>query len=126
MRIIIGTALLLTVILVFSFYTYFQISKITDEMTLTLNKLEQYIEREQWEESTQVIEKLQDKWKHAILWFNPLMDHREIDQLDHAIVRLTKLVNIEEKEDALVEVSLTKRMIHRVKDREKPILSNIF
>ncbi|WP_241423525.1 DUF4363 family protein [Candidatus Contubernalis alkaliaceticus] len=121
-----GMALLLALLLVFSFYTYFQVSQISEELTSTLDKLEQRIEEDQWEESTHLIENLQDKWERAILWWNPLMDHREIDQLDHAFIRLARLVNIEQKEDALVEVSLTRRMVHRIKDREKPILSNIF
>lgn len=126
MRIMIGMALLLAVILVFSFYMLAQVSQISEDLTLTLDTLEKRVEDEQWEEASRTIEVLQQNWTKAIVWWNPLMDHREIDLLDHSIAKLAKQVDLEQKEDVLVEISLARRMAHRLKDREKLLISNIF
>lgn len=119
-------ALLLAVILVFSFYMLAQVSQISEDLTLTLDTLEKRVEDEQWEEASRTIEVLQQNWTKAIVWWNPLMDHREIDLLDHSIAKLAKQVDLEQKEDVLVEISLARRMAHRLKDREKLLISNIF
>lgn len=126
MRVIIGVAVLLIIILGFSFYTNNQVSEIAKQLIDTLGSIEQRVETEQWNKASEEVEKLQIQWENAILWWNPLMDHREVDALDHTISRLSRQVSLEEREDALVEISLARRMVHRINDREKVMISNIF
>ena len=126
MKIMIAMGLLLAFILVFSFYMNNQVSDISKDLMVTLGSIEQKVETEQWEKALISIEKLQMDWENAIIWWTPMMDHREVDALDHAIARLSRQVSLKEKEEALAEISLAKRMVHRINDREKVMISNIF
>ena len=126
MRLLVGVLILLVAIAGFTTFIYYQTSEIAGDLTASLSRLQEEVERENWEAASAEVSRLKKEWERADRWWTPFMDHREIDVLDQTIVRVARLVAIEQKEDALVEVIVATSMVQRLRDREGPSLRNVF
>ena len=117
---------LLVVIVGFASFIYYQTSTIAGDLQDSLYSIQQQLDQENWEQAHEEINQLNVHWEKADRWWTPFMDHREIDMLDQSIGRVSSLVEVRLKEEALVEVKTAKRMVSRIMDREGINLSNIF
>ena len=126
MRVAIGIAVLIAVILSFSIYVFYQTSMIAGDLHSSLEQLSQKVEKEEWEEALQKTSILKNRWSKADAWWTPLMDHQEIDFLSQSIVRIEKLVEMKRQEDSLIEISVARSMVESIYEMQRPDIKNIF
>jgi len=117
---------LLVIIVGFATFNYFHTAAIAGDLQDSLSSIRQHLEHEEWEHAQQVIDQLNSHWERADRWWTPFMDHREIDLLDQSIGKVSSLVEVRLQKEALVEVKVAKRMVHRIMEREGINLSNFF
>ncbi len=126
MRMLVGTIALLLAITSFSLFMYHQTATISNELTTSLMRLKNNIKQEEWAEAHSELKSLHASWEKADSWWTPFMDHREINDLAQAIARLSTLVEIGQKNEALVEVDAAVAIVQRIMEREGPSIKNIF
>ena len=126
LKLLAGILVLLILIVGFATFNYYHTSAIADDLQDSLSGIKQHLEKENWEQAHNEINELNINWEKADRWWTPFMDHREIDMLDQSIGRVSSLVEVRLREEALVEIQTAKRMIQRIMDREGVNLSNIF
>jgi len=126
LKLIIGIIILIVAINGFAFYNLHRTTNHSEEIIDTLEILRKTIEQEDWKKTPEVIQELEKKWEQADAWWTPLMDHREIDLLEQTIVRVVQNIEVRQKQEALVEIALAKRMTKKIMEKEQPYLKNIF
>ncbi len=126
MRMLVGTIALLLAITGFSLFMYHQTATISNELTTSLMRLKNNIKQEEWAEAHSELKSLHASWEKADSWWTPFMDHREINDLAQAIARLSTVVEIGQKNEALVEVDAAVAIVQRIMEREGPSIKNIF
>ncbi len=122
----VGIIVLLAIILTFSIYMYNLTSDLSEDLSYDLEQLKQQVERENWDETALYLEKLNKNWDRADAWWTPLMDHREIDQIDQTIIRVIGFVHQHRKEDALLEITVAMKMVERVLEMEGVGIKSVF
>lgn len=126
MKLIIGIVLLVVAINVFAFLNLHYTMSFSEEIIDTLEILREKVEREDWDKTPGSINLLEKQWENADAWWTPLMDHREIDLLEQTIVRVIQNIELKQKNEALVEIALAKRMTKNIMEKEQPSIKNIF
>ena len=88
--------------------------------------LQQIVEEEEWEKAEKEVEQLQEQWGRADASWTPIMDHRQVDRVDESFTRIFRLVDLRKKDDLLLEITITRRQLLRLKETEVPNLRNVF
>lgn len=88
--------------------------------------LQQIVEEEEWEKAEKEVEQLQEQWGRADASWTPIMDHRQVDRVDESFTRVFRLVDLRKKDDLLLEITIVRRQLLRLKDTEVPNLRNVF
>ncbi len=122
----IGIIVLLAIILGFSIYMYKLTEDLSQGLYASLEQLKTAVEEEEWEKASLDLQQLDKNWKKADAWWTPLMDHRELDQLDQTITRIDGFVRQRQQEDAFVEINVSRRLVERIQERENLSMRNIF
>ncbi len=91
-----------------------------------LIQLQQIVEQEDWEKAEKEAEQLKDLWGRADASWTPIMDHRQVDRVDESFTRVFRLVELRIKDDLLLEITVARRQLLRLKDTEVPNLRNVF
>lgn len=99
---------------------------IYNDLQESLDLLEKEVQKERWERADKESLRLQEIWSRADAYWTPIMDHRDVDRLDESINRLQKILELRQKEDALLEISTARRLTLRLKDKETPGIRNVF
>ena len=84
------------------------------------------MEREEWAKAREEAGQLKELWKRADSSWTPIMDHRLVDRVDEAFTRVFRLLELEKREDLLLEITVTRRLLLRLKETEVPNLRNVF
>ncbi|MGI5875279.1 MAG: DUF4363 family protein [Dethiobacteria bacterium] len=126
MRLLAGTAILIGAILILATFMFFQTSALSENLLESLHLIEQNVEQGNWEEALQEVKTLDKVWEKADNWWTPFMDHKETELLDMSMTRVSKWVEIHNKENALVEIGVARRMVENFRGKEVPNLKNIF
>ncbi|NLA04667.1 MAG: DUF4363 family protein [Firmicutes bacterium] len=119
-------AVLLTVVVVGSIALFFYTGALYTGLQENLERLYRAVEGEDWAEAGQQSGRLQKIWAQTDAAWTPIMDHHQVDRLDESLTRVFKLVELRNREELLLELTLAGRMAQRVKDSEVPMLRNIF
>ena len=88
--------------------------------------LQQIVEEEEWEKAEKEVEQLKEQWRRADTSWTPIMDHRQVDRVDESFTRVFRLVDLRKKDDLLLEITIVRRQLLRLKDTEVPNLRNVF
>lgn len=91
-----------------------------------LEKLQRMVEAENWEKASDEVDQLEALWSRADASWTPIMDHRQVDRVDEAFTRVFRLVELQKKDDLLLEITVTRRQLLRLKGTEVPNLRNVF
>ncbi|RQD71664.1 MAG: DUF4363 family protein [Tindallia sp. MSAO_Bac2] len=126
MKMLAGIIILLILMVAFSTGVYYQNINISNDFIKALNDLQEVIEDEDWEKVSFQVEELMDCWNRADIWWTPLMDHQEIDMLNLSVIRVSKLAQMEKKEESLVEITIARVMVENIQELQQPVLRNIF
>lgn len=121
-----GILVLLLVIFTFAYYTYNQTLSLAEELQAALEDWAVKVEKERWEEAGGQAGVIEEKWNATNSWWSPLMDHREVELVEHAIARSAELVEVQDRDMALVEIRMAQRLTQHIVERECPALKNIF
>lgn len=119
-------AVLLTVVLAGSFALFIYTGTLYTGLQENLDRLYRAVDGEDWTEARQQSGQLQKIWAKTDATWTPIMDHHQVDRLDESLTRVFKLVELRNREELLLELTLAGRMAQRVKDSEVPMLRNIF
>jgi ABC-type transport system involved in cytochrome bd biosynthesis fused ATPase/permease subunit len=122
----IGIMLLLIVVLSFSAYMYKLTNDLSQDLSASLEQLKQAVEEGEWEKAAKDLQQLNRSWKKADAWWTPLMDHRELDNLDQTITRVSSFIQQRKQEEAFVEISVSRRLVEKIRERESLSMRNIF
>lgn len=126
MKLVAGTIAMVVVIVSFAFFSYYRTSLLSEELLSSLEQLQAAVEEGCPEATGAELKELKSRWERADAWWTPLMDHREIDLLDQTIIRIDQNIKQQRSEDTLVEIGAARRMVERIRDRERPLTKNIF
>ncbi len=92
----------------------------------SLEELELATEAENWAKAKQISNRLEKSWNKADALWSPVMDRRDVDQVDEAITRVAHLSQSHQKEDLLLEVNIAKRLIFRLMQKESLSIRSVF
>ncbi|HHX86927.1 MAG TPA: DUF4363 family protein [Firmicutes bacterium] len=92
----------------------------------SLKKIERAAEADNWEEVQQITKKLEKSWGIADATWSPVMDRRDVDRVDEAITRVAHLAGRRQKEELLLEVSIAKRFVVRLMQKESLSIRSVF
>ncbi len=92
----------------------------------SLEKLEQAAEAENWAEVQRLSKRLEKTWSKADATWSPVMDRRDVDRVDEAITRVAHLAGRRQKDDLLLEVSVAKRFVVRLMQKESLSIRSVF
>ena len=126
MKLIVGIVLMVVVINGFAYFSLQYTSSLSEDIIDTLEIIREKVEKECWETVSDDLDRLEKQWEKADAWWTPLMDHREIDLLEQTLVRAIQNIEVKQKNEALVEIVLAKRMTRKIKEKEQPSIKNIF
>lgn len=110
----------------FAYFSLQYTSSLSEDIIDTLEIIREKVEKECWETVSDDLDRLEKQWEKADAWWTPLMDHREIDLLEQTLVRAIQNIEVKQKNEALVEIVLAKRMTRKIKEKEQPSIKNIF
>ena len=126
MKVVIFTVLVLFLIVGFGIFAIVSINASASELSQHIDKLEENITRQKWQESQKnagEISKLWSETKKAWLLF---LDHQEIDSIDLSYAKLNKYVETKDWSAALAEVAALKLLVRHIPEISALNLSNIF
>ena len=97
-----------------------------DQLHEDLKKIEQAAEAEDWEEVQRISKNLEKSWGTADATWSPVMDRRDVDRVDESITRVAHLAGRRQKEELLLEVSVAKRFVVRLMQKEALRVRSVF
>lgn len=119
-------AILFMVVLTGSLILFIYTTALYNELQESLYRICQAVEKDDWAAAQRESRELQKIWAKTDSSWAPIMDHHQVDHLDESLTRVIKLVEMHNREESLVEVTVAMRMAKRIKDTELPTIRNIF
>jgi len=126
MRIYIGVSVVFALVLALGLFTLDGLGDSAGKMVAGFDGLESAIASGNWEEAAESIGKMQDLWSGYKGWWAIVVDHQEIDNIDMALVRVNKYVNMHDRAMAAGELAVLRQMLEHIPDKERVNLKNIF
>lgn len=118
--------ILFLVVLAGSVVLFIYTTALYNQLQESLHRIHRAVEKEDWAAAHRESRQLQKIWSRTDASWTPIMDHRQVDELDQLLARVVKLIELRRKEDLLVELAAAMRAAKRIKDTEVPSIRNIF
>ncbi|MEW9094403.1 MAG: DUF4363 family protein [Clostridiaceae bacterium] len=109
--------------IVFSLNT---LDKIYGDLDNLNSKLEQSIEKEDWEDANLLINEISEKWHEHCNELSIFLNHNEIDNINSELSKLTQYVKYNNKEESMASLYVVKFFFQHTLDLEKISYQNIF
>ncbi len=106
-----------------SFYT---IQSLANNLTDTLDQLEKEINNEEWSQAENLNNNLKNDWERAERVVTLFIDHADLRDLNISLNKISFLIEIEEKNELLTEISIARDLIQNIPEEEKLLLRNVF
>ncbi len=116
-----------TIILIFS-WNYIYSHYVDDyciEFINSLNSISDSIDEENWEDANNEFLKIHSKWNHIRYTWSILLDHHEIDNIDIAMVKLIKNIQLKNIYLSYDQIQSLKQFFKIVNENEKLTLTNV-
>ncbi|SFQ95026.1 DUF4363 family protein [Desulfoscipio geothermicus] len=126
MRIYIGVAVVLALVLALGLFTLDGLKESAEKMVAGFDGLENAIDSGNWDEAGEGIGKMQNMWSGYKGWWAMVVDHQEIDNIDMALVRVSRYVSMHDRAMAAGELAVLRQMLEHIPDKERVNLKNIF
>lgn len=126
MRSILIIIITLGLILGAGFYTISEVSGTAEVLLSHCERIRSAIEGGQLEQSLHRVEEFHDFWNGVKPVWTILINHKEIDNIDMALVKIREYLKTDEKSLALGEVASLELLINHIPAKEKVTLENIF
>lgn len=125
MKVVVITILILVLFFASSLYMSHYITKSSESIINIIEKLEDTIEKQDWEEAQTYMKQTKDDWNRIKSVWLTFLEHYEIDNIDIVLARLQKFVSIEKYSEALGEIAELKLLVKHIVGKEAFNLSNI-
>ncbi len=126
MKLFVAVLILLVLITGSSLWLYYHSMAIYQDLQDTLSSLDDAVRAEEWDTANTIMEDIDNIWRKGEWLWTSFVDHRQVDRLDESITMLKSLTKTENKDDTTVEISITKRLLERLKETESPLFKSIF
>ena len=117
---------LLAIVVAFTAGIYYLTASVHNDLLGSIKLVEQAVGAGDWEWAEQETRRLARFWDRACSLWTPVMDHKDIDRADEVIARVIRLVDLQYRDELLLEIAIARRLINRLKEKETPRLGNIF
>jgi len=125
MRIYIAVILLLAAVLAFSLYSVDSLHRDVRAMTSGFDRMEKSIEDGRWDAAAEGLAEVRRNWSGSKDRWAIIIDHREIDDIDMAITRITKYIDMRDQPLAAGEAAILEQLFMHIPEKEKVNLKNI-
>ena len=105
---------------------YWYNAQLHGQLQNNLGELEKAVQAENWEEAKQISKKLEETWKEADTAWSPVMDRRDVDRVDESLIRVGHLSASRQKDELLLEISMAKRFVDRLLQKESISIKSVF
>ncbi|MDD2574244.1 MAG: DUF4363 family protein [Bacillota bacterium] len=126
MRSILIIVITLSLILGAGFYTISEVSGTAEVLLSHCIRIRSDIEGGQWEDARHRLKEFDTFWNDSKPVWTILINHKEIDNIDMALVKINEYLKSGEKGLALGEVASLELLIRHIPEKEKVTLENIF
>ncbi|MBU5486071.1 DUF4363 family protein [Clostridium sp. MSJ-11] len=90
------------------------------------SKLEQSIEKEDWESANLLVNEISDEWHENCNKLYIFLNHNEIDNINSELSKLTQYIKYNNKEESMASLYVVKFFFQHTLDLEKISYQNIF
>jgi hypothetical protein len=101
------------------------LNKITSNMQILNNKIEQYISKEEWDEAYKSSLEYTKIWEKHSMIIKAYVNHQEIDNVEMELWKLPQYIKEESKDEALASIHVLKFLLSHISNLEKITLQNI-
>ncbi len=108
---------------------YFTVLKVSNSSEILMHHCKHIrigVENDRWDEARSQLKEFNALWEETKSLWTILINHKEIDSIDIALVRIGEYLNTGEKGLALGEISVLELLIRHIPATEKVTLENIF
>ncbi|MCT4509287.1 MAG: DUF4363 family protein [Tepidibacter sp.] len=120
-------AIISAIIIIFS-WNYIYHHYIDDNCTEFINSLEYIsvnIDKNSWKNASAELIKIDKKWDNIRYKWSVLLDHHEIDNIDVAMAKLTKNIELKNTPLSYQQIQSLKEFFKLISENEKLTLTNI-
>lgn len=102
------------------------ILRATDRISHHLDSVEKHIKGEQWAKARHLCSEIDKDWSAQKELWSPYIHNQELDEIAIQLARLLALLEVEEKSEALAEISVIKVQLVQLHHQEVLTIRNIF
>ncbi|MCC5911005.1 MAG: DUF4363 family protein [Clostridiaceae bacterium] len=125
MKVVVVTVLILVVFFVGGIFINNYIDSSAEELASIINKLDDAIEKEDWEAAEEYMKEFTNLWDSTKNKWQTFLEHYEIDIIDIALAKVVRYVDIKESTLALGQTSELQLLIKHIADKKDFKLHNI-
>ncbi len=120
--------ILITLGLIFGagYFTMLKVSNSSEVLMVHCKHIRTGVEENRWDEAKSQLKEFNALWENTKSVWTILINHKEIDAIDIALVRIEEYLKAGEKGLALGEISVLELLIRHIPATEKVTLENIF
>lgn len=118
--------LLLAVVIVGGMFTINYLQKTSTEIIRSLDNVENAVMEENWHKARLGVNNLKKKWQANKPFWELLVEHTEIDNIDVSLVHINSYLMVEKKGEVLAEISGLRLFLKHIPENELLNLENIF
>lgn len=116
-----------TIIIIFS-WNYIYSNYVDDyciEFINSLNSISDNIDKDNWKDANDELLKISKQWNNIRYTWSILLDHHEIDNIDIAMVKLIKNIQLKNVYLSYDQIQSLKQFFKIVKENEQLTLTNV-
>ncbi|MCX7923180.1 MAG: DUF4363 family protein [Clostridia bacterium] len=125
-RVISSLVILLALIVGASIYTTSALANSSKNIEDQISQIETDIKANNWENANKKLSEIESNWSRTEQTWAMLLDHIEIDNIDIALSRMSKYIEVKDMNLALAEAATLKKYIGHIPEKESFGLKNIF
>jgi len=106
--------------------SYYAIRALTNNLNNTLIQLEKNVVNEEWSKAEKTYQEVKKQWDRAQKIITLFIDHSDLRHLNISLNRISRLIEIKNKNELLPEIDVVKDLVTDIPEEEKLSLNNIF
>lgn len=91
-----------------------------------IQNIKNKIDQNDWQKAEEYNKQLVQNWDKTEKFFHLIIDHESLHNLEISLIRLEFYLTLHKKNESLLEIHLSNRLLDNIKDQEKLSLGNIF
>ncbi|MCW2279392.1 DUF4363 family protein [Heliophilum fasciatum] len=125
MRLLIGLLIAFIATVGLGIWVDHRLDSDTEALLQHVEQIHQEVEQDQWQSASTDTSDLQEKWSTQAKWWNMVMLHQEIDNIEFALARVQEYVASQNRALSLGQLSELRLMLKHIPEKEAISLKNI-